>query len=262
MVLKRRRWKPTLVDCLKVLAWLNIVLALVIVAGGVFVLFVGAEQWQRVLPVFAIALATAGVLLTLAGHLFAQARDVNEARDKRSLFYFQSCLTAYEEAQALLEDGNNDRVTWIAAGRALGHAKELSKLITQDPHLRALELHQLKYRGFFYGCLQPKTAAFFYGARDSSMPINDAAAASTAPAVHAGRHVGSTVNALSSKALRAIWEAAQWPTTFQDPLKADFSEQEQGSIMVIFPGLHEYLEHTRAYTSAGGKLIRRNSSEA
>jgi hypothetical protein len=255
---RRALREPSLSSILKVLAWLTIALSAMILAAAPSLLHVSKEPWQIVLPV---TFAAAGVALTLAGHLFTQARDVNEAEDKRSLFYFESCLTAYEEAQALLEDENNDRATWIAAGRALGYAKELSRNITQVPHIRALELHRLKYRSFFYDRLQ-QTPAFFYGAKDyPTVPLNDAAAASTAATRKAGRIVGSTVNELPSKALHAVWEAAQWPIPFQDPLDADFTKQEEGNLMVIFPGLHEYLEHKRNFVSAGGKLLSRDSKD-
>jgi len=68
----------------------------------------------------------AGILIALAGHLFTQARGARDSIEKRSQFYLESCVMAYEEARNLLLDGNNDRATWIAAGRALMHAKALS----------------------------------------------------------------------------------------------------------------------------------------
>lgn len=81
----------------------------------------------------------AAVLLALAGHLFTRARGAMDSAEKRSQFYLDSCVKAYEEARTLLLEGNNDRATWIAAGRALMHTKELSSKVTMDEHLRVLE---------------------------------------------------------------------------------------------------------------------------
>jgi len=201
----------------------------------------------------------AALLVTLGGLLLTKSREAADADEKRSLFYLESCITAYEEARNLLEDGNNDRATWIAAARALKHAQELSKEVSGEAHLRVLELHRLKYRRFFHEILWAKPAAFFYGAQNTSITVAEAAAASTAPEERAGRTVISTVKELSEKSLRVVWEAAQWPTGYQDPLDGGFSEDQKGSMLVLFPGLHEYLEHTQRYASAGGKLYPRNA---
>jgi hypothetical protein len=257
-----RMWKSivrrfTFATFLKFWAWTATAVAVVFVSAGLFLLFVSDEQWSRVLPAASGAVAAAGVFLALTGHLFTQARDVSEARDKRSFFYLESCIKAYDEARELLADGNNDRATWIAAGRALGHAKALSKDVKQDAHVRVLELHRLKYRSFFAGCLTDKTAAFFYGAKDPSESVDKAAGAHTAPTKRAGRTVSSTINALETKSIHAVWEAAQWPDPYEDPLGTDFTAEEKWRLIVLFPGLHEYLEHMDTYASASGNVFRR-----
>ncbi len=127
------------------LGWLLIVLAAgVIVCAGFSLLFsplVTFDPLVNALP--------AGVLVALGAQLLTQSKNIGEVNEKRSLFYLDSCVKAYEEARNLLSDGNNDRATWIAAGRALMHAKELATSVTEDAHLRVLELHRLKYRSFF-----------------------------------------------------------------------------------------------------------------
>ena len=67
------------------------------------------------------------LLLALGGLLLSRARELEDAQEKRSLFYLESCVRAYEEAWNLLCDGNNDRGTWIAAARALKHAQNLRR---------------------------------------------------------------------------------------------------------------------------------------
>ena len=158
-------------------------------------------------------------------------------------------------------DGNSDRGTWIAAGRALAHAKQLSIRITVDAHLRVLELHKLKYRRFFHETLADKPASFFYGCLDGSVSLDEAAALSSTEDERVGRHITSTVKELSEKSLYAIWEAAQWPQQYCDPLERDFSEAEKSSLLVLWPGLHEFFEHKERWHSASGRLFERKPPE-
>jgi hypothetical protein len=123
-------------------------------------------------------------------------------------------------------------------------------------------LHQLKYRGIFHHAIAEKTAAFFYGADDSSITTDEAAKLSTAREERGGRTVTSTLKELSDKSLRAVWEAAQWPSDYQDPLDRGFTKEEQGRLIVLFPGLHEFLEHKERFHSASGKLFARDADNA
>jgi hypothetical protein len=77
----------------------------------------------------------------------------------------------------------------------------------------------------------------------------------------AGRMLISTCKELSEKSLYAVWDAAQWPSDYNDPLETTFSKQQAGSLLVLFPGLHEYLEHKQRFHSAAGKLFPRNPGE-
>ena len=144
--------------------------------------------------------------------------------------------------------------------QALVHAGELSRNVTTDAHRRVLELQRLKYRGFFHETLSDKSSSFYYGV-DAKLELSEAAKASSAPSEHAGRRVTSQVQELSPKSLYAIWQAAQWPTDYNDPLDRDFDEKEQGRLTVLFPGLYEYLQHRKQYASASGKLFPRNKGE-
>ena len=96
----------------------------------------------------------------------------------------------------------------------------------------------------------------------SPCSLHEAAAASTAPEERNGRSVVSTVHALSIESLRVIWEAASWPTEFNDPLLSKgFSESEQFQTMTLFPGLHEFLEFDKSFYSAAGKVRERSAEE-
>lgn len=239
---------------LKWMGWLLIATAGVVVAYPLSTHHEAFDPLINALP--------AGILIALGAQLLAQGKNISEANEKRSLFYLDSCVKAYEEANSLLSDENNDRVKWIAAGRALIHAKELVTNVTEDAHLHVLELHKLKYRNFFHGALADKTAAFFFGAEDPTIPTDQAAELSTAREQRGGRTVTSTVNELSEKSLRAVWEAAQWPLDYNDPLDCGFSEPEYAKLTVLYPGLHEFLEHKRRWQSASGRLFPMSDSNA
>ncbi len=200
------------------------------------------------------ALLPAGVLLALAGHFFTQGRELAKSNEASSLFYLDSSVKAYEEARDLLAGGSNDRATWIAASRALAHAKDLSAQVTVNAHCKVLELDKLRYRRFFFELLSTKAAAFFYGIPDDSITIEKAAELSSAGEERAGRFSVSTLKAISEKSLHVVWDAAQWPADYKDPLGTTFSAGERSSLIVLFPGLHEYLEHQQRFRSAGGVL--------
>lgn len=212
---------------LKGLGWCLILVAAAVVIYPFFLPPVKFDPLINALP--------AGVLVALGAQLLTQGKNFSDVSEKRSLFYLESCVKAYEEARNLLQDGNNERVKWIAAGRAIVHAKELANNVTEDAQLRVLELHKLKYRGFFHGALADKPAAFFFGAKDMSIPTDQAAELSTAGEEIGGRPVTSTVKELSEKSLRAVWEAAQWPVEYKDPLDRGFSDAEQAKLIVLFP---------------------------
>jgi hypothetical protein len=237
---------------LKALGWCLILLAAVVVVYPLFLPLIKFDPLINVLP--------AGVLVALGAQLLTQGKNFSDINEKRSLFFLESCAKAYEEARNLLQDGNNDRVKWIAAGRALVHAKELAAKVTEDAHRRVLELHKLKYRGFFHEALADRPASFFFGAKDTSIPTDEAAALTTAREERGGRPVTSTIKELSEKSLGAVWEASQWPVDYQDPLDRGFSDEEQAKLIVLFPGLHEFLEHKKGRHSASGKLFPREPS--
>lgn len=200
----------------------------------------------------------AGVLVALGAQLLTQGRNLREAAEKRSLFFLESCAEAYDDAESLLKDGNNDRATWIAAGRALVHAKALAADVTHEVHRRVLELHRMKHRGFFNRAIRDRPAAFFFGAKDTSIPIDEAARLSTAGEERVGRTVTSTVKELSGKSLRAVWEAGAWPEGYQDPSDRDFSDEERDKLLVLFPGLSEFLDHKDRWHSASGRLFAKD----
>lgn len=200
-----------------------------------------------------VATGLLGSILGVTNFWRDRDRRREDEEEKRSQFHLDACRKGYESARMLLADDNNDRATWIQAGRALKHAQALAKGVTRDEHKRLLELYRIEYRGFFFRALQ-KPATFFYGAKETSIPIQQAAAESTAPETGLNRTITSTLKELSPKSMFAVWEAAQWPRDYVDPLDAEFEEAQVGQLMAIFPGVHEFLDYRRNWSSASGRV--------
>ncbi len=194
-----------------------------------------------------------GILVAIGAQFILHSSSVRDAKETRSRFYLECCVFAYEEASNLLLDGNNNRAKWVHAGRALLHAKEIAKKITEDAHLRSLELHRLKYRGIFSNILT-KEAAFFYGAEDPTIDLNEAAKLSTREGKVGGVNFVSTANEIPLEALRAVWGAAQWPNNYKELLGKRFSKKEEGKVFNFHFGLYKFLTHKERYSSACGKL--------
>jgi hypothetical protein len=227
-----------------------------LIASAAVVLFLGPFLPERLVEALKNAVP-AGLLVALAGNLLTQGKNAADATEKRSLFFLQSTSKAYEEARSLLAKGANDRTTWIEAARCLGHAKTLAEGVTLDAHKRVLELERLKFRSFFHEILASKPAAFFYGVSEVRN-LEDAAKASTAPERRHGRAIASTVNELDEASIRAVWEAAQWPENYEEPMGKPFTDAEVDRLTVLFPELHRHVEHRRRWLSIGGQLHPRD----
>ena len=230
------------------LVWLLVAAAIGVLFGGPFL-----PGWVADASGVAVQ---AGLLVALGGNLLTAGKNAEDAAEKRSAFFFDSASKAYEQARLLLAEVDNDRVTWIEAARCLGHAKALSEDVTVESHRRVLELNRLKYRSFFHETLSYRPATFFYGAEKSS-DLDGAARASTAPEERNGRVTTSSLNELDEASIRMVWEAAQWPENYVDPLGNSFSDAEQAKLLVLFPELHRHLEHRRQWHSASGQLFPR-----
>jgi hypothetical protein len=231
-------------------------LAWLLIAAALVTLFLG-----RMLPAWMLGAlkdaVPAGLLVALAGNLFTQGKNAQDSIEKRSAFFLDASIKAYEQAKLLLADSNSDRAVWIEAARCLGHAKVLSDGVTLEAHQRILELNRLKYRSFFHQVLSSQQATFFYGVTESDS-LDSAARASTAREERNGRVITSTLKELAEPSMKAIWEAAQWPENYNDPMGENFSDSELNKLIVIYPELHRHLEHRRQWHSASGRLFPRS----
>lgn len=214
-------------------------------------------NWQTVANV-----ATALALLVAAGAFIWQIYSHRqERRYINSSFALESARTSLDEAVKLLSDKNNDRITWIAAARILRRAVEISSKVTETVHVDVLEVQLERYRRVFGQILgfddTHKNAAFFYGSGNPSADIEEAAKESTR-SKSTSRGETPVLKALPEGALWTIWEFAQYPKDYEDPIKERFPDQQfAGPGMLLWPGLYDYLKHIREYRSANGKLIQR-----
>lgn len=233
------------------LGWLLVAAAIAVVAGPVWF---GANVYDALKNA-----VPAGVLLALSGHLFTQAKTVADAEEKRSLFNLEGFRKAFEHAQSLITDGNNDRAKWIEAARSLAQGNELGYGVSVKAHERVMELDRLRYRGIFDQLLRAKSADFFYGVPPLHATLDEAAKASSAPGVRGGRRQVSTNHELDEASIFLVWSAAKWPKDYEDPMGERFSPEQRAKLQLLYPELHRFFDHKHNWVSAAGVLHRRNN---
>jgi hypothetical protein len=189
-----------------------------------------------------------------------------EDRYRHSSFALDSALKAYNDSYALLSDGNNYRATWITSARVLERANSIAKQITEPVHINVLEAQREQYRKVFGDLLgfdnYNKGGSFFYGTEKPESSIDEAAPESTkrkdiSTEAVPGASV-SVLKAIPESVLRSLWDFASFPSEYEDPIRGEFTEEEvtKTTNWFLWPGLFQYLKHTRTYQSIGGKLIK------
>ena len=200
----------------------------------------------------ASSLATsAAVPAALATILQAIHQSYQSAQENRSRFYLDAFREGIAEAHKLLEDGNQDRVTWITAARILSHCRGFEKGIFLEEHKNILEVIKNQYRrkfSYVLGFDNPMiSSSFFYGA-PSRMPLDQAAIS--------GRAKGKLVY-LDESSVKVVWSFAKFPKNYPDILEVQrFTEDDICRMYWIFPDLCEWVIHTCEWTVVGGKLMK------
>lgn len=191
-----------------------------------------------------------------------EAERREEVAERRSLYNLNASIDATERARSLLDDHNNDRRTWIEAGRLLAHAKSLGDEVTELLHMQVLEINRLKYRAFFSSLIESKSPQFFYGVNVDGGSLEDHARASSAPRETINGRVSlSESRHLEEVSIYRVWEAAQWPEKFDDPLDKKFSANERGRLLFQSDGLLQYLSHREDWASTAGMLYQRDKKK-
>lgn len=197
------------------------------------------------------SIATALALVLGIGTFYWQHRSqVKRDAHDRSRFALDSCLTAYRTALAQLEDGNNDRVTWITSARMIKRANQLASLVIETPHVAVLEVERELYRNRAAAVLgydNPDIGAWFF--QGSDRPDRTPNEAINHPYRRSRRHGGATELSLDSVA--AVYELASFPSNYEEPLGKHRLDDRVGVEMRAgFPGLFNFLTSRR---TTGGR---------
>ena len=194
------------------------------------------------------SISTALALVLGAGTLYWQHRSqLRRDEYERSKFALNSCLETYQKALERLEDGNNDRVTWVTSARMIERANELATLVRASPHLAVLEVEKELFRdraAAVLGYKDPAKGDWFYRGFDEPECEHDAARNGDpvlpASSRHGRGHGPATELSLASVA--TVYELASFPKDYEEPLRGHNLEARVGVEMrASFPGLFAYL---------------------
>ena len=185
-------------------------------------------------------------------------RYETEKREQRSRYYLDACVLAHEEAwKALQNGGTNKRTDWVQAATTLWNAGVLKKEITEESHLRVLEVHMLKYRYAFSGILEQHSISF-YGVSPhvyeeikhlEGKEMLDAAEKQMRKAKVRRKYeprYDPGVHSIPEPALYMVWSAAQFPyEKLEDhPIyNLRFSRDEMTKMSILNEEVFDYLNH-------------------
>lgn len=200
-----------------------------------------------------------GFFIAAGSLLWQVAASLSDRKERRSEVSLREATEGFDEVIRTLKHSGNEREGWIAAACAVQFAETVADKVKVQHHKAALELARLRFRREVadeLGYDNPQlTAAFFYGANEVTMNVDEAARHSTAQ--EGGK---PSLKDIPEGALYVLWSAAQYPDDYNDSLAGDrFPEQivESSTMRIMWPGLNQYLRHKRRYRSIGGQLRER-----
>ena len=213
-----------------------------------------------------VLVAIASMLVALGAQLLAQSKNLSEKKEERSRYCLDLCLLAYEEAWKILKDGTNKHVDWVQAGTALWNACVRKEEITEESHLRVLEVHMLKYRYAFWKILdQPNI--FFYGVsaraqhkiqglrEDQLLDEANKLAKKAQDSWDPSKPEDPEVHPIPEQALYQVWLAGQFPgkKPEDNPIHGSrFSDTDQSKLVFQHQGAGDYLGHLNFKDQYGG----------
>jgi hypothetical protein len=200
------------------------------------------------------SIATALALVLGIGTLYWQHRSQMKRDDHdRSRFALDSCLAAYRTALEQLEDGNNDRVTWVMSARMIQRANELASIVSEAAHVAVLEVEKELFRNraaVILGYDNPAKGSWFF--RGAEAPGRAASELSNEPQRRRSGRRGSAELSLDS--VGAVYELASFPKNYEEPLPKHKLDDCVGVEMrASFPGLFDYLT-SRANVGGGNEV--------
>ena len=208
-------------------------LAIAFMVGGLCLLLTGLVETSETVVAAGAGLSASG------GILFALGAFVSQNENNRSRFYLDEARNGLNRAKRLLEDGGNDRRTWILAARTLAHTADLAKSITVHEHQIVYELDRDANRPFFHDRLlanQRGRASFFMGSDVPEEALRQA---------HAAQEQDPEPRMIPEAALKQVLAFARYPTSYDDPIGGRLDENEMRHIRLTFPSLYSYVRYRR-----------------
>ncbi|WP_402719551.1 hypothetical protein [Janthinobacterium rivuli] len=187
--------------------------------------------------------------------------NLKRENENASLFNLESILSAYTEAEILLEDKNNDRATWIRAGRLLKHAKQLEPNLIPIHKIR-LETKQLKIRSSFSALLSSKAPHFFYGIHaDQAKSLEEAVDIIGDFYEIDGMNYAPFSCIIPEASIKAVWEAGEWPSEYTDPLGKGFNDDEKRKLKFRYSNILLHIQHMHDYKKLKKELYNQKQKK-
>jgi len=178
----------------------------------------------------------AAVFAALAAFLFSTYKYSGQKSYEKSKFYLESSIENIRRSYAMLADGNNERIIWIAAVRILRHSQQIAEKITEDEHIKLFEI-EIDYQRIKYATFLKYSASFYYGVAPD-LPLSEAAKQSNAGE---DRYI-SKVRNIPPEILYALYEFTKFPGSYKDPNDAIWDTTFKKEDMAFLPqGLLEYI---------------------
>jgi hypothetical protein len=239
---------------------------------GLLIFIVGCYWLNRVRVVLGSSdrasletLATAAAaLVAVAALFFTLAQQAADRADEQSRFYLEEYRKGYDVAYVVLRSADaadpRIRLKWIAAARILESARRLIPRVTVKEHRDVLNMdiprQSERFQPFFehiaqyyYGVIPPN-----YSTGAKKEWLHEAARRSTNPK----DGVLNFHREIPERVLRTVWLAVQYPKEYCDVLGDQFDD---GEALFLPPGMRDYVQHSRTYNSAMGKLYDLQGNE-
>ena len=192
------------------------------------------------------SIATALALVLGVATLYWQhGSQLKRDEHDRSKFALDSCLATYRTALERLEDGNNDRVSWVTSARMIQRANELSGLVTQTPHIAVLEVERELIRdraADVLGYDNPAKGDWFFRGFDEPGQESPTIQATSRQSHRRSLRLRGRATELSLASVATVYELASFPKNYEEPLREHKLEERVGVEMRAgFAGLFEYL---------------------
>lgn len=219
-----------------------------------------------------------GVLIAILTFVNERRRQEQESARNRAKFYLELAEKGFEEVYKLLQDQNNNRMTWLRAARVLLKTQELKTQINSEEYRRAFLQVEERVRNELYRVLTIEgehaernslPPQFYYGIEDWAEPItlNDAAIQSSTKIISHSINIDSVIpetpyKQLAVPSIIAIYNFLKYPKDYEEPLiNVKEWEEDWTRVTGIDQGAIKYIKHNKEYYVSDGKAFKRNKEQ-